>query len=92
MHRKYQGVVTSLLIEDDDKRSLDEQLQQLGFTPNVYSPHYSLVNASLMEQCRRKNIKVIPWTVNTLEEMHRLIALKVDGIISDYPDLFQQLK
>ena len=91
MHRKYPGVITSLLIENNDKRSLDEQLQQLGFTPNVYSPHYSLVTASLVEQCRQKNIKVTPWTVNTLEEMQRLLTLKVDSIISDYPDLFQKL-
>lgn len=92
MHRKYPGVVTSLLIENNDKRSLDEQLAQLGFIPNVYSPHYSLVTAALVEQCRQKKIRIIPWTVNTAEEMQRLTALKVDGIISDYPDLFLQLK
>ena len=67
LHRKYPGVTTSLLIENNDKRSLDEQLQELGFTPNVYSPHYSLVNPSLMEQCRQKKIRVIPWTVNSIE-------------------------
>jgi glycerophosphoryl diester phosphodiesterase len=92
MHRKYPAVITSLLIENNDKRSLDEQLQQLGFTPRVYSPHYSLVTPALMEQCRQKNIKVIPWTVNSIAEMQRLIGLKVDGIITDYPDLFLQLK
>lgn len=92
MHRKYPDVTTSLLMEGNDKRSLDQQLQQLGYTPKVYSPHYSLVTPALMEQCRQKNIKVIPWTVNNLEEMQRLIGLKVDGIITDYPDLFQQLK
>jgi glycerophosphoryl diester phosphodiesterase len=91
VHRKYPGVVTSLLIESFDKRSLDEQLQQLGYTPQVYSPHYSLVNAALVEQCRQKAIRVIPWTVNKAGEMQRLIGLKVDGIITDYPDLFQQL-
>jgi glycerophosphoryl diester phosphodiesterase len=92
MHRKYPGISTSLLMEGSDKRSLDEQLQELGFVPDVYSPHFSLVNAELMEQCRQKKIAVIPWTVNTLEEMSRLVSLKVDGIISDYPDLFAQLR
>lgn len=92
MNRKYPGITTSLLIEGNDKRSLEEQLQQLGFTPKVYSPNFALVNSTLMEQCRQKGIKVIPWTVNTIEEMQRLLALKVDGIITDYPDFFQQLK
>jgi glycerophosphoryl diester phosphodiesterase len=30
---------------------------------------------------------VVTWTVNTPEEMRALLALKVDGIISDRPDL-----
>jgi len=29
---------------------------------------------------------VIPWTVNERSDMERLIALGVDGIITDYPD------
>lgn len=91
VHRKYPGVVTSLLIEGNDKRTLDEQLQQLGYTPPVYSPHFSLVNAALVEACHKKGIRVIPWTVNNIEEMKRLKDLKVEGIITDYPDLFEQL-
>jgi glycerophosphoryl diester phosphodiesterase len=91
VHKKYPSVRTSLLIEGNDKRSLEEQLQQLGYTPVVYSPHFSLVNAALISKCREKNIKVIPWTVNNTDEMRRLLQLGVDGIISDYPDLFSQL-
>lgn len=92
VHRKYPGVVTSLLIEGADKRSLDEQLQQLGYTPPVYSPHFSLVTAALVEACHKRGMRVIPWTANTIEEIKRLKDLKVDGIITDYPDLFEQLK
>lgn len=92
MHRKYPAISTSLLIEGTDKRSLDEQLQQLGFTPAVYSPHYSLVTPALVEGCHKKAMKVVPWTVNTLDEMNRMISLHVDGVITDYPDLFGQLK
>jgi glycerophosphoryl diester phosphodiesterase len=91
MHRKYPKVVTSLLIEDDDKRSLDEQLTQLGYVPEVYSPHFSLVTPELLKQCRDRKMKVIPWTINDLETMKRLKAMGVDGIITDYPNLFQQL-
>jgi glycerophosphoryl diester phosphodiesterase len=91
MYRKYPTVTTALLIEGDDKRPLEEQLQQLGFTPFVYSPHFSLVTPELIKQCHEKNMKVIPWTVNSFDEMKKQIALGVDGIISDYPDLFSQL-
>ena len=92
MHRKYPDVRTSLLMEASDKRSLAEQLKEMGFTPAVYSPNSALVTPELMKECRALGIRVIPWTVNSLEEMKRLKALGVDGIISDYPDLFAQLR
>ncbi len=92
MHRKYADVRTSLLMEATDKRSLDEQLKELGFTPAVYSPNFALVTPELVKECRTRGIRVIPWTVNDLDVMKRLKALGVDGIISDYPDLFAQLR
>ena len=88
MHRKYPSFTTSLLIEATDKRSLDEQLQQLGYTPKVYSPNFALVTPELLKQCHEKGMKVIPWTVNTAADIERLKKLGVDGIISDYPDLY----
>jgi len=91
IHNKYPGTATSLLIEGNDKRSLEDQLQQLGFNPSAYSPHFSLVTPALVKACHEKNIKVIPWTVNSIAEIKRLLGLGVDGIISDYPDLYLQL-
>jgi glycerophosphoryl diester phosphodiesterase len=91
VHRKYPDMITSLLIEGNDKRSFEEQIAQLGFTPGAYSPHYSLVNAELVKKCRERNIKLVPWTVNSIEEIQKLKDLGVDAIISDYPDLFEKL-
>lgn len=87
-HQHYPHMKTAMLIEDDDKRGIEKQMEALGFTPTIYSPHYSLVNAELIKYCREKKIKVIPWTVNTKEEIEQLRKMGVDGIISDYPNLF----
>ncbi|WP_052522052.1 glycerophosphodiester phosphodiesterase [Saccharicrinis fermentans] len=35
---------------------------------------------------KEKNITIIPWTVNQIEDMKKLVSLGVDGIITDYPD------
>jgi glycerophosphoryl diester phosphodiesterase len=91
MHRQYPDVVTALLIEEGDQRDLSLQLQELGFTPSIYSPHYSLVTPERLQQCHALKMKVIPWTINTLPVMKQLVEMGVDGIISDYPDLFAQL-
>jgi len=88
IHRRYPSVKTSLLIEGFDKRGIAAQLQQLGFVPTVYSPAHELVTPELIQACHAQNIKIVPWTVNTRERIQELKTMGVDGVISDYPNLF----
>jgi glycerophosphoryl diester phosphodiesterase len=88
LHQKYPQVKTSYLIEN--KNSFTDNMTDLGFTPFIYSPNYKLVTPELVKQCHDKGIKIVPWTVNTKEEIASLKALGVDGIISDYPNLLVQ--
>lgn len=90
LHEKYPTMSTSMLIEDYDKRSLEDQLKDLGFTPTIYSPAYELVNEGLIKKCHKQNIKVIPWTVNDRETINKMKKMGVDGLISDYPNLFNE--
>lgn len=69
-----------------DHRSIEHIVDTLGFTPDIWSPNYQLVTPELVSEAHEHGMKVIPWTVNTTEEMQRLIDLGVDGIITDYPD------
>jgi glycerophosphoryl diester phosphodiesterase len=80
---------TALLIEDTDKTSIEQQLDSLGFRPTIYSPHFSHVNEALVNYCHRKQMKIIPWTVNDQSNIQLLKAMGVDGIITDYPNLFE---
>ena len=77
-----------MLIEDFDKRGLDDQIKALGFSPTIYSPEYLLVNDDLVKKCHQQNIRIIPWTVNDKPTIDKLKEMGVDGIITDYPDLF----
>jgi glycerophosphoryl diester phosphodiesterase len=36
-------------------------------------------------------MRVIPWTVNDVKHFRKLIKLGVDGIITDYPDLIEEV-
>jgi len=87
LHEHYPSTPTVLLIENFDRRTLEAQFKALGFVPNVYSPHYSMVNEPLLQQCHQQHIKLIPWTVNEKDKIMELKKLGVDGIISDYPAL-----
>jgi glycerophosphoryl diester phosphodiesterase len=89
LHQKYPAIRTALLMEAEDKRSLKAQLNDLGFTPAVYSPAWERVNEALVKDCHRRGMKIIPWTVNEAGKIRELKSLGVDGIITDYPDLFE---
>lgn len=75
---------TAYLINNE--LSPEENLEGLGFEPDIYSPQHALVNEEMLRILHGRGIKVIPWTVNDSKDMKRLIELGVDGIISDYPD------
>lgn len=92
VHERYPSVQTSFLVDKNGGDKLEEQLAKLGFVPAIYSPNYAVVTKQLVDACHAKQMKVIPWTVNTTEEMQRMIDLGVDGVISDYPDLFKDVK
>lgn len=88
LHQKYPMVKTAMLIEDFDERGIRDQIRSLGFTPTIYSPEHKMVSESLVKTCHDQNILIIPWTVNDKARIEELKAMGVDGIISDYPDLF----
>jgi glycerophosphoryl diester phosphodiesterase len=88
LHKTDPAVSIALLIDEKDGRTLNLQLEELGFAPSVYNPHYSLVNAKLIQLCHKQGIKVIPWTVNDANKMKELKNMGVDGLITDYPDRF----
>jgi glycerophosphoryl diester phosphodiesterase len=88
MNAKYPAIKTAALIEDFDKKELEVHLKQLGFIPTIYSPHYSLVTGELVQKCHVQKMRVIPWTVNDKLKIEELRRMGVDGIITDYPDLF----
>jgi glycerophosphoryl diester phosphodiesterase len=86
LHEKYPKIKTSLMI--DEKVDLEDNIKTLGFTPTVYSPYYVLIGKGLVERCHALGIKVIPWTVNSSKQMKYMIDLGVDGIVTDYPNVY----
>lgn len=90
LHQKYPKYKTVLLVENE--MSIEENLKILGFKPNVYSPEFILLDKNKVDLLHKKRIKVIPWTVNKTEDMKKVIDYKIDGLITDYPNRYFDLK
>ncbi len=78
-----------LLVEGDD--DFITRTNDLGFLPDVYSPSFDLVSLDMRTWTSDQGIKLIPWTVNEVDDMKQMIELGVDGIITDYPDRLIEL-
>lgn len=85
MHQAYPEVTLAMLVETATKPT--EQLAELGFQPQIYSPYFIALTKETVDQLHQKGMKIIPWTVNTTDQMERLLEMGVDGIITDYPNL-----
>ena len=92
IHQKYPKVQTSFLVGASNKNNVEGYIEELGFRPDIFSPEFSLVTPELVKAFHKKDILVIPWTPDTLEEIQHLKDMGVDGAITDYPDLYSQLK
>ena len=90
IHNSFPQVMLGFLT-GDKKMGMQQNLDALGFMPNVYSPHFALATPELVNAVQQKGMKFIPWTVNKKEDIKAMLDLKVDGIISDFPDRVKEI-
>ena len=49
-------------------------------------PNYTLLNDKTVKKIKNNGLKIYTWTVNNKDDINFMKKLKVDGIISDFPD------
>ena len=82
--RNYPDIEIAYLVS---KGGIEENLSLLNFKPEIYSPNYRLVkNGRFVDSLRVMDLKLIPWTVNEQQDIQEMLNLKVDAIITDYPE------
>jgi glycerophosphoryl diester phosphodiesterase len=52
--------------------------------------HWAVLSRKVVDRCHRQGVAVWTWTVNEPALLERVLALGVDGVISDDPRLFLQ--
>ncbi|MDO7906397.1 glycerophosphodiester phosphodiesterase family protein [Paenibacillus sp. JX-17] len=78
-------IPVGLLTYDD--RDLDsDRLRRLARTVEYVNPHLALVTEEAIRKIRQYHLKTMVWTVREPNQAELLLAYRVDGIITDYPD------
>jgi glycerophosphoryl diester phosphodiesterase len=62
--------------------------QNASVTDPGYQPY---VTQEMVQHAHREGIKVVPWTIDDVATMNKLIDDGVDGIITDYPDRLREV-
>jgi len=83
VHRLDSTMMTGLLCEQPSN-DLVERTVRAGARQLVAAGE--LVTSSVVEKAHRAGLQVVAWTINDPEQMRRLIAAGVNGIITDFPD------
>jgi len=56
-----------------------------------YFGEIHVIRPSFLERARSFNVRVQVWTVNEDKDLARMLAMGVDGIVTDYPDRLLRL-
>jgi glycerophosphoryl diester phosphodiesterase len=86
LNKKYPDIKLSYNVEAKDN-DFETNMAKLDFIPAYYSPHFSLVDENLIEKCNKFAMKIVVWTVDKTEDIEKMLNLKVNAIISNYPNI-----
>lgn len=68
----------------DHGGSLPRMVKAMG--GRIWSPFYRDMTPEMFAEAHALGLEVVVWTVNEPADIERMIALGVDGLITDYPD------
>ena len=84
--REAQPQLPRALLLDTLRDGWFDEAQALGCVAVV--TNYALMDAALLQQLHDANLRALVYTVNDPPEAHRLVALGIDGVITDAVDRF----
>lgn len=84
--KKLQPEIKLGIIAEDKKTDFFKAAKQL----RVFSINLSmeLINKKLVKNLHDKGFKIFAWTINKKSDIRKMELLKIDGVVSDYPNRF----
>jgi glycerophosphoryl diester phosphodiesterase len=86
--RQAQPSLAQCLLIEDYLPPVPDLFAELGFEPTTLGPDFHLLSAATVQAIRAAYpmLRLVPWTVNSLADLHLVQGWDVDGITTDYPD------
>lgn len=83
VHNLNSNIAIGVLTEEDVDKALafGESIKAKAIHPD-----FQLLNSENTKKIQEKGFLVLPWTVDSEEDIRRVKSYNVDGIISDFPD------
>ena len=72
----------------DHGGSLPRMVKAMG--GKIWSPFFRDMTPEMFQEAHALGLEVVVWTVNERADIDRMLALGVDGIISDYPNIVRE--
>ena len=69
----------------------DEELREVKKYAIGIGPNYQRIDRDVVKRVHKYGLEINPYTVNSKEDMRRLIDWGVDGIITNHPDWLHQV-
>lgn len=74
------------MLTGNDGVDAKKMIEGLGFTPYSYGPVFTIIDPNMIAYCHSIGVRVFGWSVNEFADMEKLLAMGIDGLITDYPD------
>ena len=58
---------------------------------NAIHPHFNALNEEVIKKTQKHKVKINVFTINDKKQMKFFLDMKVDGIITNYPDILHEL-
>lgn len=84
-HQLMPDIPVGVLIK---RRISDQKLKEIAEFASFLNPKQTILSTKLQMRIQEQGMKVFTWTVNNKKQIHMLKKMKLDGIISDFPDYF----
>jgi glycerophosphoryl diester phosphodiesterase len=79
-------IKTSFLVENLKESNAEDMVNVCIINKfDIISPNFETLSKEIIDKFKNRGIIVIPWTVNTIDDLKKIMIMGVDSIITDYP-------